>query len=265
VLAAPPQVGPRALVVEKEAESTAISLGYPWMMRRGHPDYPALFLAMSAFGEHRQFNGRLMHDLRAVRGLNYGDYAYVEHFSQDGFGNFAMPNIGRSVQDFTMWIRPVENVNRVFALRAALWEAQRLATGGLTDEEVSRAKKFLAGYTVLFTQTDSRRLGYAMDERYYGTPGFLDGLRARIATLTTDEVNAAIRKWIHPAELRFAVVTKDGAGMAKALLDGVPSSIHYDSPKPPEVLADDKTIEKLPFGLTDKEVRVAPASALFEK
>src|SRR5207247_7980097 len=112
---------------------------HPSQLSRRHPDYAAMVVAMSAFGEHRQFNGRLMHDLRALRGLNYGDYAYVESFVQEGWGTFVEPNIARSHQLFSIWLRPVEHKNRLFAIRAALWEVERLARDGLTDEEVESA------------------------------------------------------------------------------------------------------------------------------
>ena len=43
-----------------------------------------LFVAASYLGEHRTFNGVLMLNMRQKRGLNYGDYAYVENFIQEG-------------------------------------------------------------------------------------------------------------------------------------------------------------------------------------
>src|SRR5207249_771895 len=74
--------GPRYLLVEKPADSTAISCGIPFGLSRKDRDWAAMSVARSAFGEHRQFNGRLMQRLRELPGLNYGDYAYIEHFEQ---------------------------------------------------------------------------------------------------------------------------------------------------------------------------------------
>jgi zinc protease len=261
----PGGLGPKVLLVEKEADSTAVSIGYPWELSRRHPDYPAMFLAMSAFGEHRQFNGRLMRDLRGARGLNYGDYAYVESFIQESGTNLVEPNIARSHQLFSIWLRPVENKNRLFAIRAALWEARRLASGGLRDDEVERTRQFLAGYTWLYTQTDSRRLGYALDERFYGTPRFLDGLREKMAKLGAAEVNAAIKRWIDPGRLRVAVVTKDAESLRRAMLADAPSPIAYDAPKPKAILDEDREIERLPLGLGDKDVALVKVDELFER
>src|SRR5207253_5674734 len=133
---------PRYLLVEKQADSTAISCGFPWALSHGDPDWPAMSVARSAFGEHRQFNGRLMQRLRELRGLNYGDYAYIEHFEQQG-GNAATAQLGRArhQQDFTIWIRPVQNENRLFALRTALYELGRtLGEEPFSEEEVAQTK-----------------------------------------------------------------------------------------------------------------------------
>src|SRR5438445_11213974 len=78
--------GPRFLLVEKSADSTAISIGMPWTLSRADENWPAVSVARSAFGEHRQLNGRLVQRLREATGLNYGDCAYIEHFLQDGGG-----------------------------------------------------------------------------------------------------------------------------------------------------------------------------------
>src|SRR5262249_25176606 len=48
--------GPRVLIIDKpEAESTAISMGFPIAVNRDHADYAPLFLATSYLGQHRQF------------------------------------------------------------------------------------------------------------------------------------------------------------------------------------------------------------------
>ena len=71
-------------IVEKPADATAISLGFPLDVTRRDDDFYALAVANSYLGEHRTFNGKLMQDLRGKRGLNYGDYSYIEDFIQEG-------------------------------------------------------------------------------------------------------------------------------------------------------------------------------------
>ncbi len=71
-------------IVEKPADATAISIGFPLDVTRRDDDFYALAVANSYLGEHRTFNGKLMQDLRGKRGLNYGDYSYIEDFIQEG-------------------------------------------------------------------------------------------------------------------------------------------------------------------------------------
>ena len=84
-LALPPFSGrrPRGIeveIVEKDTPATAISFGFPIEVTRPHPDFAPLWLARAWLGEHRASNGRLFQRLRELRGLNYGDYAYIEAF-----------------------------------------------------------------------------------------------------------------------------------------------------------------------------------------
>ncbi len=256
--------GPRVLIVEKEAESTAISLGYPWALRRGDADFYPMMAAVSAFGEHRQFVGRLMKELRVKRGLNYGDYAYAEAFEQEDDTTFSRTNIARSQQAFAAWIRPVQHENRLFAIRAAWYEVARLHDSGLTAEELELTKGFLGGYTLLWEQTPMRRLGYALDDRFYATPGFLGGFRAALPGLDLNAVNALVRQYVDPSAIRFAIVTRDGEALKQQLVTNMPATITYASKEPPDVLAEDKVIETFPLGLTDADVKVVPAADLFE-
>ncbi len=76
--------GLEVTIVEKPADATAISMGFPIDVTRRDDDFYALAVANSYLGEHRTFNGKLMQDLRGKRGLNYGDYSYIEDFIQEG-------------------------------------------------------------------------------------------------------------------------------------------------------------------------------------
>lgn len=259
--------GPKYLVVEKAGQPTAISLGYPWELDRRHPDFPAVFLAVSALGQHRAGAPfRLFQELREVRGLNYGDYAYAEHFRE---GPSMMPevNVARTRQDFTVWIRPVEPQHKLFALRAALEQVDKLAQGGLGADELEGTRKFLLGWTLQLAETDSRRLGFALDDRFYGLPRpFLDELRDALGKLTLAEVNAAVKKWIDPRKLRVAIATHDAAAVKAQLVAGTPSPIVYAVKKPQAVLDEDKVIERFPLGIaSEADVRVVPVEKMFEE
>jgi zinc protease len=265
---------PRFLIVEKKTASTAISIGFPWALGRGSPDWAAMSVARSAFGEHRQFNGRLMKRLREARGLNYGDYAYLEYFAQEG-GEASTAQTGRArrQQAFSIWIRPVQNDNALFALRAALYELQQsLNAEPFSDTEVSETKGFLDGYVLLFAQTDARKLGYALDDQFLDVKDFLKTWRAALPTLTPPQVNEAWRRWMHPEDVQIVIVTPDAAATKKAILANTPSPMHYQKDAQgktqdvPKAQADiDAVISTLPFGARgDADVRIVPVGELFQ-
>ena len=261
----PPSHPVRVLLVEKECRSTAISLGHPHGLKRVDPDFFPAFVGNSAFGEHRQFGGRLFEALRGQRGLNYGDYSYLEHFVQDGYGTYPAPSVARRQQYFSIWLRPVEHPHRVFALRAALHELGKLLASGLTDDEVTRTRGFLKGYTRMWEQTVGRRLGFAIDDLYYESAPTLEGLRRSLPRLNARQINEALRRHLRPEQLRIVMVTKGAQALRKELLSGEASPIVYPSPKPAAVLAEDKEIARHPLRLRPEEVEVRAVDELFEE
>ena len=112
----------RATIIEKNTRSVAFSFGYPIDVKRGDPDYPALLVMQSYFGPHRQSSGVLFQSIRELRGINYGDYAYIEYFPRGGNRFEPEPNIARQSQIFQIWIRPAEPPQAAFALRLAQYE-----------------------------------------------------------------------------------------------------------------------------------------------
>ncbi len=167
--------GLEVTIVEKPADATAISMGFPIDVTRRDDDFYALAVANSYLGEHRTFNGKLMQDLRGKRGLNYGDYSYIEDFIQQGQSTF--PSQQPSAPGLLFDLDQAGPADKsVFALRAALWELDRLIERGMSAEDFETTRKFLLNYSKLWVQTLSRRLGYAIDGEFYGTER--SGLRA---------------------------------------------------------------------------------------
>ncbi len=252
------------LVQKPSADATAISLGFPIDITRADDDFYALAVANSYLGEHRTFNGRLMQDLRGKRGLNYGDYSYVEDFIQEGGGTFPVPNNPRRQQAFSIWVRPVPHDKAPFALRAALWELDRLVQDGMSPADFETTREFLLNYSKLWVQTLDRRLGYDMEGAFYNRKSLVDELAERLPKLTVEQVNAAVRKHLKSPGLRVAIVTNDAEGLAAKLKSGDPTPIVYDTEgTPEEVLAEDKQIEAFP--LQDVSTRTVPVEQMFEK
>ena len=263
----PKAAAPKGLevtIVEKPAASTAISLGFPIDVTRRDSDFYALAVANSYLGEHRTFNGKLMQDLRGKRGLNYGDYSYLEDFIQDGMSTFPVPNNLRRQQAFTIWLRPVPDDKAAFALRAALWELDRLTTDGISAEDFETTRAYLLNYSKLWIQSISRRLGYAMDGNFYGGADLVSEMSRRLPKLTVEEVNAAIRRHLKKQGIAVSVVTKDAQALAKILKSNAPSPIVYDTQGTSDtILIEDKAIASFP--LKDLSIKIIPAAEMFEK
>jgi zinc protease len=259
--------GPKLLVIEKPTGSTAISVGFVLPeLSRTHPDYAALKLAETWFGEHRNLIGHLFHSMREVRGLNYGDYAYVEHFVQEGWSTFESLNIPRRTQYFSLWIRPVQHDNKTFALRMAAWELQKFAAGGIPDDDsFRRVQTFVSGYWRSKEQEPMRRLGYVLDQELTGMPFDRAGLRERVARLTRADVNAALARHLRAADLTYVVVTDKAAPLVEALLGRKATPAKYASPMPDAVVREDAEIAVFDLGLAPEDVVVLPSSALFER
>jgi len=260
----PPPKGLEVTIVEKPADATAISIAFPIDVTRRDADYCALAVANSYLGEHRTFNGKLMQNLRSRRGLNYGDYSYIEDFIQEGGSTFPVPNNPRRQQCFSIWIRPVPNDKGAFALRAALWELDRLVTRGMTPAEFEATRTFLLNYSKLWVQTLSRRLGYAMDADFYGCKDLVSEMADRLPKLTALEVNAAVRKHLATPGVKVAIVARDAAALRELLTSGKPTPLVYDTQgTPADVLAEDKQIAAFP--LKDVSVRIVPVEEMFAK
>jgi zinc protease len=255
--------GLELLLVEKDAIATAISIGFPVEVTRAHDDFYPLMVANSYFGEHRTFNGRLMNQMRGLRGLNYGDYSYIENFIQDGGSTFPAPNIPRRQQFFSIWIRPVPHHNAAFALRQAVRELALLVDQGLSEADFDATREYLINYSKLYVQTGSRRLGYAVDSAFYGTGFFVDEIRDRLSAMTVQDVNAAIRRHLQADNLGIAVVTRAAEAFRDALLSGEPSDVTYNTEVVGDILNEDEEIKTYPLAINRDRVRVVPVEQMF--
>lgn len=253
----------RVTLVEKNTRGVLISLGFPIGVTRGDPDWPALKVMQSYFGQHRSSKSYLYTRIREIRGMNYGNYAYIEYFPRGMFQFQPDPNLGRRQQIFQIWIRPVEPRNGMFALRIALYELNKLVAEGMSAEDFESTRQFLSKFVNLLTQTQQDRLGYALDSRYYGIPEFNQYLSDAMAKLTVEDVNRAIKKHLRPTDLDVVVITSDAAAFRRAMQSGAPSKPHYVSPPPKEILEEDEVIARYPLDLG--EVRIVPAETIFEK
>jgi zinc protease len=252
-------------IIQKDTRATAISFGHPIAVTRAHADYPALYLARTWLGEHRSSMSHLYDRIREKRGMNYGDYAYIEAFPRGMFLTFPDPNIARQAQIFEVWIRPVRPEHAHMALRIAMHEVEQLHRNGLTQQEFEDTRDYLMKNVFVMTATQNQQIGYALDSRWYGIGEFTSYMRERIASLTLDDVNRAVRAHIDPANLSVVIITRDAEALRQALVSDAPSPIVYDAPKPPDILAEDQIIMTRQLGIRPENARVTPVAEVFAR
>lgn len=256
--------GLKIQIAQRETRSTAISLGFPIAVNRAHKDWPALAVVASYFGQHRSSNSYLYQRLREARGLNYGDYAYIEYFPRGMYQFQPDPNLGRRLQIFQIWIRPVEPQNGHFILRAALYEYDKLLRKGMSKQDFDATREFLTKYVNVLTATQDAQLGYALDSRYYKIKDFPTYMREQLARLTLADVNRAIKQYLRSDAMRIAIVTKDAEGLRDAILADKPSPMNYNAPKPKEITDEDKTIERYKIVVKPAGVTIVPVDKIFQ-
>jgi zinc protease len=257
------EAGMQIDIIKRETRSTAISLGFPIDVTRADKDWPALAVVASYFGQHRSSNSYLYQRLREARGLNYGNYSYIEYFPGGMYQFEPEPNLARQQQIFQIWIRPVPPEQGHFVLRAALYEYDKLVRDGLSREAFEATREFLSKYSNILTATQDAQLGYALDSRYYKIGDFNGYMRDQLSRLTLEDVNAAIKKYLATNRMRVVVVTKDAEGLRDAILANKPSPITYNSPKPQAIMDEDKVIEAYPIDVRAGQVRITPVEQVF--
>ncbi len=252
--------------IDKPGADASISFGFPIDVHRGEKDYYALWIANSWLGEHRNSSSHLFQVIREKRGLNYGDYSYIEVFPQGGWRQMPPTNVARRHQLFEVWIRTLPNQHAHFALRAAMRELETLVDKGLTQEEFELTRSFLSKYVLHFADNTSDRLGYALDDAFYGIEGsHLERFREMMATLTVEDVNDAIRRHLDPSAMTIAISTGEAESLRKAITEESASPMSYETPKPEAVTKEDETIATYPLKVNAERVSVVPVDAFLEK
>lgn len=251
-------------VIEKDTRATAISFGHPIEVTRAHPDFVPLYLARTWLGEHRSSMSHLYQRIREIRGMNYGDYAYIEAFPNGGAQFFPDPNRARRAQIFEIWIRPVPPEQAVFAFKVALFELQNLIRDGLTAEDFDSTREYLMKNVFLLTDGQEMDLGYHLDGWWYHTGDYTAFMRERLRKLTVDDVNRAVRKHLSAERLHVVMITKDAEALRNELLADGFTKMTYGAEKPQDLLDEDEVIGDMKLGLRREDVRIVPVEAVFK-
>ena len=257
------------IISKPGALGSAISAGFPMNINRSSDDFPALMVANSWLGEHRKSYSRLYQKIREARSMNYGDYTYVEWY--EGGGGNMLPPAGtpRSLNYFSIWLRPVQTAKGLkgqypelidlkvghapFAMRMALHELNQMINQGMSQEDFEKTRDFLRSYSKLYVEGMGKKLGYAMDSKFYGRTDWIKELDGLLAKLTREQVNAAIKKYWQTNNMEWVIITDESEvePLVKVFKEGMPAPIAYSNglkaSLSPEILSEDEIINVYPF------------------
>jgi zinc protease len=276
--------GRHAVVIDvPNAPAAGVHIGFPFDLDRNDADFWALYVANTWFGTHRDSFGRLYQAIRQERGYNYGNYSYLEHWNGRTSNLFQVFNQPRRQQYFSIWLRPVAHEYAYPMMKAATWELQRMVDQGLSDAQVASAKNKAKVLYVNMGETIDRLLAARVDDAFYGASGgFLENYLANIDRVTTAEVNAALRKYLQTANLKYLVATdsQHAEALAAQIRAGAPAfgkslqEYQLEQVK----LADGKVVWQIPdekvemlrvdalwahYPLNISTVRVVPVTSIF--
>lgn len=273
------------IVSKQGALGSAISAGFPMNLTRSNNDFVALMVANSWLGEHRKSYSRLYQKIREARSMNYGDYTYIEWYENGGANMLPVPGTTRSLNYFSIWLRPVQTASGLkaqypelsdikighahFAIRMAIREMDEMIKNGMTQADFESTRDFLKSYSKLYVETPVKRLGFLMDSKFYGRTNWITELDSLLSKLTVAEVNAAMKKYWQVNNMKIAIVTdqSEAQPLAESLRTNAPSPMSYNdglkSSLTPQILSEDSVVATYP--LIIKDVRIIDSNSTFQK
>jgi len=172
-----------------DKENSMFSAGMNTPLEMDDPDYAAVMMANRLFGG--MFSSRLVRRIRDAEGLSYGIRSSVSVPGKDD---------GATVSAYA--ICAPQNAPKVEADFRE--ELARALKDGFTEKEVAAEKKAWKDELTLDRSEDGKLAGLLLSrERFGRTIRFDAALEAKIDQLTVDEVNAAFRKHVVPADFSY--------------------------------------------------------------
>lgn len=181
----PPLLVPISVHVDHPSAQTHVLVGQPGM-RRGDPDYFALYLGNHAFGGSGLVS-RLSQEIREQRGLAYSVSSYFMPLRQAG--PFQMQLQTRSDQ-------------AAEALDLLASNLARFVAEGPTSAELEFSKRSVSGGFPLNIDSNGKLIGYLAMIGFYRLPlDYLDRFIERIEAVDRAQVADAIGRRVDPARM----------------------------------------------------------------
>jgi zinc protease len=182
---------PGIYFVEKEdVNQSAISMVDLGTDRR-NPDYYAIEVMNELFGGG--FSSRLVNNVRTIQGLAYAVGGGVgTAFDHPGVVHISVGTKSGSTA------KAIEAVNEQIA---------KLIQGGVTEEELKKAKDSILNSFIFAFDSKEKVLAERMAYEFYGYPAdFLERYRAGIEKVTAADVDRVAKKYMHPDHMAILVV-----------------------------------------------------------
>jgi zinc protease len=162
--------------------------GLMFALRDDDPDYPAMAIGNYIFGAGA-LSSRLGDRIRQKEGLSYGVSSGLTVSSQDKRAGLTISAICNP-----------QNISKV--QKAAQEELERLLRDGVTAEELEKAKEGYLQAQKVGRANDSALAGMLSNLRHLGrTMAFEAEIENKIKSLTPEQVNAALRKYVDAKKL----------------------------------------------------------------
>jgi len=162
--------------------------GYNLELRDDNPDYPALVMGNYIIGGGF-LNSRLATRIRQKEGISYGVGSWLQADPMDksgAFGSYAIYN--------------PDNSDKLIS--AYKEELNKVVKEGFTEDELKNAiSGYLQGQNVSRSQ-DGYLTGKLSGNLFLNrTMKWSEDFEKKVASLTVDQVNAAMKKWIEPEKI----------------------------------------------------------------
>jgi zinc protease len=186
--------GRREVVTMPGKANMNLMYGHASGLRRNDPDYEASIIANAAVGQNAM-TSRIGKRVRDAEGLSYSLAS-----------RFGLTDFLDGIWYVNVAVAPV---NLEKALRSTREEFEKYCKEGISADELETQKTFFAGnYRVNLGSNAGIAAALVTAERFGYGPSYLDEFPERMRKVTKEEVDAAIKKHMHPDKL-FLVVAGD--------------------------------------------------------
>ncbi|MEM7177760.1 MAG: pitrilysin family protein [Pseudomonadota bacterium] len=181
---------PGVKVIDLDVPQSTAIFGHAGI-KRSDPDFIAAFVMNYILGGG-SFNSRLTDEVREKRGLAYSVYSYISDLDESA-----------------LYLGSVQTANAGMAesLELIRGEWERMATDGLSQEDLDRAKKYLTGAFPLRFDSNAKIAGYLVFIQKEGLGiDYLDKRNDLVNAVTLEEANRVAARVLKSDALMFTVV-----------------------------------------------------------